>query len=396
MTATNQDRIIMLFENKERTYDGPIAYAESDYDYLDRSARQESTNVRDFLNKCVSQFPQNEASELISRIKSRGNSGFDSATFEIILFAIVSGLGGLLKVHPEMNNGSTKRPDFMVRMPNGEEFYLEAVIASELRAPEKAAEQRKKVVLDSIEKLESPDFIIGVKAEGNPDTPPPAKKLRHYLSNWLSDLDPDIVAKEVEEYGNDCIPTTNWNHDGWDLVFDAKPIKPERRGKGQRVIGSLASGGRFVNTWEPIREAVLTKGGRYGELTKPFIVAVNVDALSLDPIDEMQSLFGQLQYVINHRDPLNELECRRTGNGAWNGPNGPRYTRVSGVWIFDRFTPWNMLSRRNTLYFNPWAQFPVPSELCNVNHAIVKNEEMEWIESSNLSDILQLPQKWPE
>jgi hypothetical protein len=387
---------MMLFGNKERTYQGPKTYVESDYEYLDRSARKESDNVRAFLNSWISQFPENEAGELASRIKSRDHKGFDSATFEIILFAIVSSLGGQLEVHPELENGSTKRPDFLVRMPSGEEFYLEAVLASEFSEAEKAAERRKNVVLETIEKLESPNFFIGISAEGNPDTPPPGKPLRHELSSWLRGLDPDKVAKDVEEHGHEHIPTMTWEHDGWHVEFEAIPIKPERRGMGQRVIGVLSGGARWINEWEPIRDAVRTKGGRYGELTKPFIVAVNVDAHSLDRIDEMQALFGQEEYVFNRANPQGQPEMRRAANGAWNGPNGPQYTRVSGAWLFGCLNPWNIVSRKNTLYFNPWAQLPVPRELSIVNHAATNNDTMEWIESSSLSDLLQLPEAWPE
>ena len=386
----------MLFENKERTYQGPKAYAENDYEYLDRSARKEAANVRKFLETWISQFPDSEVGELAARIKSRDHRSFSSATFEIILFAIISRLGGQLEVHPELENGSTKRPDFLVRMPNDDEFYLEAVFASEFSGAEKAAERRKNVVLEAIEKLESPNFFIGISAEGNPDTPPPAKSLRRDLSNWLSSLDPDKVGTDLEKYGNEHIPTMKWDHDGWLVEFEAIPIKAESRGKEKPVIGFLSGGARFVNKWEPIRDAVRTKGGRYGELTKPFIVAVSVDCHSLGRIDEMQALFGQEECVLNHATPNGQAEIRRARNGAWYGPSGPQYTRVSGAWIFGSLNLWNIVSRKNTLYLNPWAQLPIPVELRNLNHAMACNEKMEWLEVSKLSDLLQLSEIWPE
>ncbi len=387
----------MLFEEKDRTYPGFKTYIEGDFEYLDRSARKEARKVREFLNEWIASFPESETDELVSRIKSGDKRAFDSATFEIVLFAIISRLGGALAVHPKLDNGSDKRPDFLVQLPNGEEFYLEAVLASEFSKAEKAAERRKNVVLEAIEKLDSPNFFVRINAEGNPDTPPPSKALRRDIASWLSSLDPDIVTMEVEEMGRVKVPNMAWEHDGWSVQFEAIPKKPERRGRGQRVIGMRFGGARWVNVWQPIRDAVRSKGGRYGELQKPFIIAVNVnDAVSLDRIDEMDALYGKEGYVFNNTNPNGHPEMIRAPNGAWVGPKGPRYTRVSGAWIFDGLNPWNIVTRKNTLYFNPWAQLPVPAPLQTVNHAMAKNEKMEWIEGEKLSTVLRLSKDWPE
>jgi len=386
----------MLFEEKHRSYQGPKTYVEGDFEYLDRSARKEAENVREFLNKWILWYPEHEARELISRIKSRNRHAFNSATFEIILYAIINSLGGKLEIHPELENGSYKRPDFLVKMPKGEEFYLEAVLASEFSEAEISAEKRKNVVLHAIEKLETQNFFLGINAKGNPDTPPSGKTLCRELNNWLRGLDPDVVAKNVEEKGPQQLPRINWEHDGWDIEFEAIPINPESRGKGQRVIGVQLGGVRWVNVWEPIRDAIRAKGGKYGELKKPFIVAVNVDAICLDRIDEMQALFGEEEYLFNLGNPTDQPEMRRAANGAWFGLKGAQYTRVSGAWLFGGMNPWNIVSRKNTLYFNPWSQFSVPAELRKINHAIVNREKMEWIEAKKLSSLLQLSDNWPE
>ncbi|MEJ1340117.1 MAG: hypothetical protein RPU61_04750 [Candidatus Sedimenticola sp. (ex Thyasira tokunagai)] len=386
----------MLFEDKPRTYEGPKTYLEGEFDYLDRSARQEAEKVREFLNTWFSRFSENDADELFSRIKSRDKRVFESAIFEIVLFAIISNLGGSLQIHPDLDNGSNKHPDFLVTTAGGEEFYLEAVLASEFSAAELAAEKRKNVVLEAIEKIESPNFFIGIHADGDPETPPSGKALRKELSSWLIALDPDEVAETVELESFRKTHKMEWNHDGWDIEFEAIPIKPERRGKGQRVIGVMSGGARWINGWEPIRDAICAKGNRYGELSKPLIVAVNIDAFSLDRIDEMQALFGQEEYIFNRGSNEAQPQMRRAANGAWSGPNGPKYTRVSGAWLFGGMNPWNIPSRKNTLYFNPWARLPVSDELTRINHAVAAAEKMQWVEGVPLWEILGLEESWPE
>ena len=174
----------MLFQKKERTYNGPKSYIECDFEYLDRSARTESCKVRQFLNHWIFQLPEHEAKDVMARVKSGNKKNFESATFELILFAIMSQIGCSLLIHPDLGNGSTKHPDFLVTTPEGDEFYLEAVLASEFSAAELAVEKRKNVVLESIERLESPNFFLGINAKGNPDSTPRATALRGKLSGW--------------------------------------------------------------------------------------------------------------------------------------------------------------------------------------------------------------------
>lgn len=386
----------MLFEEKLRTYSGPKTYVERDFDFLDRSGRKEAEKVREFLNYWIERFPEAEQKELASRIQSRDSKAFESATFEIILYAILTNLGASIEIHPDLDNGSEKHPDFLVSFGEGEEFYVEAVLASEHSEAELAAERRKNVVLDSIERMESPNFFLGINAEGNPETPPSGKPLRRELSAWLAKLDPDVVANDVDEHGFEAVPKMQWCHDGWEIEFEAIPIKPEKRGNGQRVIGVLSGGARFINGWEPIRDALRSKGNRYGELSKPLVVAVNVEAFSLDEIDEMQALYGQEEFVFSRDNPESQPTMRRAANGLWNGPHGPQYTRISGAWLFGGMSPWNIVSRKNTVYFNPWAQLAAPDELRRLNHASKNEGKMEWADGIPLAALLGLESSWPE
>ncbi len=158
----------------------------------------------------------------------------------------------------------------------------------------------------------------------------------------------------------------------------------------------LSGGARWVNSWEPIRDAVKTKGNRYGELQHPLLVAINVDALSVDRIDEMQGLYGQEEYVFSVDHLSAPPQMRRKPNGAWFGQKGRQYTRVSGAWIFVTLNPWNIVSRKNTVYFNPWASKPLPTLFDSVHHAKVEGEQMKWNDGQSLDEILGLSAEWPE
>jgi hypothetical protein len=385
----------MLFDEKERVFQGPRSYGESDWDYLDRSGRVAAQRVRSFLNEWVSQYPNSDRDDLISRVRSGDHRHFQSATFELVLFALLRALGYSITIHPDLPNDNPNHPDFLVASPQEELFYLEAVTASEYSQADLSARQRANVVLAAIERLDSPNFFLGIDAEGQPETPPNGKGLRRQLERWLTSLDADVVSREISDKGSGVIPKLKWEHDGWRIVFEAIPKKPERRGSGQRIIGVLSGGARWVNTWEPIRDAIKAKGNRYGVLPHPLLIAVNVDAFSSDRIDEMHGLFGQEVFVFRAGDPSATPEMRREPNGAWVGPKGPQYTRISGAWIFDSLNAWNLVSRKNTLYFNPWAERELPESLTVLNHAKVEKERMVWVTSRSLGEILNLPAEWP-
>lgn len=219
----------MVFDKRKRSYLGSKEFCENSFDYLNRSSTEHAGKVREFLNYWVSKFPLKESKELISRIHSGGEIGFNSATFEIVLYAIVRKLGFDVTVHPELENDSRKHPDFLVTGRNGDEFYLEAVLASEFSESKKSEESRKNVILDAIENINSSDFQLEVIANGSPRTPPSGKKLRKIIERWLATLNVDEVRKVFIERGMDFIPKIKWNHDGWNVEFGAIPVEPNRR-----------------------------------------------------------------------------------------------------------------------------------------------------------------------
>ncbi len=386
----------MLFDAKERTAQDFKSHIETDWDYLDRSGRVEAKLVREFLNHWVSVYPDEDRPELISRIRGGDDRALQSAVFEIVLFALLRSIGCSVTVHPELPGGTLKRPDFLAVTPKDQPIYVEAVLASEHSQADVAARKRTDAVLNAIEKVDSPNFFLLVKATGHPERPPNGKVLRGKLRDWLSSLDPDDVAREMRESGNSVSPRITVELDDWVIVFDAIPKKAERRGKGQRVIGALSSGVGWSNVWEPIRDAVKAKGNRYGKLPHPLLVAVNVDAPSVERSDEMQGLFGEEEYVFDSSDLSAAPQIRQKPNGVWRGPEGPQYKRVSGAWIFSNLSAWNMVSRVNTVYWNPWASKTLPSLFTIASHAKLEGEKMQWNEGQSVGDILGLHAQWPE
>lgn len=384
-----------VFEDKIRTSLAPKSHVEGEFAYLNNSSRSEAGRVRAFIDAWIARYPAAHRPELEGRLRDEDDRHFTAACFELILFAGMSSVGYELEVHPDLPNGSPRKPDFLVHTPQEGSFYLEAALASELDPEEIGANKRKAVVLQAIENLDSPDFLIGVLADGDPKTPPSSKKLKAALGAWIKSLDYETVCQAIEREDGDP-PTMEWNHDGWSIQFGAIPKKPERRGNTQRVIGVHSAGARWVNSWTPIRDAVRSKGTRYGELDRPMLIAINLESISIDRIDEAQALFGEETFLLSVKNPEREPIMQRNPNGAWWGPKGPQLTRVSGVWIFDSTSCWNLASRRPTIYLNPWAGKPLPQGLKRLRHAAGADGKLKWAEGIPFNELLGLDPGWPE
>mgnify|MGYP003575525459 FL=1 len=386
----------MIFTDYQRANASPKANRESNFAFLDRSARPEMERVRHYLESLVGEYPQEERAELVARLKCGNDTHFKSAVFELALYAFLVRLGYTLSPHPELPSGSKARPDFHVTTPAGEEFYLEAVLASIRDESVPAAEAMIGSTLDALGKASHPNFMVLVEYHGTPDTQPSGNKLLAATFKWLNSLDPDSVRAEAESRGLGSTPTHEWTHEGWQVRLRAYPLKPEARGKSRTLVGMLDGGAGLIDQWSPIRDAIKFKGAKYGDLDKPLLVAVNFGSFHLDKIDEMDALYGREQYVLDTRDPEEEARITRASNGAWIGPSGPRARRVSGAWIFNDLTVYSLSSRHHTIYLNPWATHPLPEALKAMPHAIVSEDRLQRYDGFSLAEVLGLPTCWPE
>lgn len=221
----------MLFNDYQRVDSTIKANRESEFAFLDRSARPEMERVREFLERLAEAYPAEEVSELSARIRSGDDTQFKSAIFELILHEYLLRLGYTLIPHPELPNGSKARPDFHVISPKGDEFYLEAVLASVNDGSDKSAEARMGTTLDALAKACHPNFMVAVEGNGIPTTQPSSARLKLNVMSWLDSLDPDEIQAVMDAHDLFAAPTLTWSHEGWTILFRPIPIKPERRGR---------------------------------------------------------------------------------------------------------------------------------------------------------------------
>jgi hypothetical protein len=385
----------MPFSDFQRTDELHKRRSESSFQYLDRSARPEIARVREYFCNAIQNYPLSERPELIARFQSGNESAFRSAAFEVLLFTGLSSIGFQLEPHPDPGTGSEKRPDFLVTAPDGEQFFLEAVLAGERDGTDPGSQALIRTTIDRLDEAVHPNFLIDVDSSGAPQTQPSSKLLIKVVHEWLDSLQVDQLHEVLQSFGLESMPILEWSHEAWNLTLRAIPLRPQRRGNAKRLIGASGDGARCINAWEPLRAAVKSKANRYGELEKPLVVAINADAFNLDPIDERQSLYGEECWIeVIGRPELGHAD--RQPNGAWRGPKGPQNRRASAVWFFNDLTPYTLATRRGTLYFNSWAHVPGPSSMHIFPHQKLEGDKLVSVPGMSLSRMFGVLPEWPE
>jgi hypothetical protein len=181
-------------------------------------------------------------------------------------------------------------------------------------------------------------------------------------------------------------------------IFEIQPVPRETPGnRDQRAIGMLGLAMAVrVDPHIAIKGAIERKASRYGNLGRPYIIAVN--SLSEFAGDEsvVFALFGtEAAACYRIGDDLHWREYRN-GDGVWHGPCGAQNTRVSAVLSVERLSPWNLTRRRMRLTFNPWARHPLAANPTQASKCWLEGERLCLQDGHSVGEILGLAENWPE
>jgi len=382
---------MMIFSDTERTYTGAASHAEPIFTFLDRSAREPARRVRELIESWFERYPTNRQKELLSKLRNSDDSQFLPAFFELYIHELLIRLGYRVTIHPELSNGVETHPDFLA-VGNQEEFFIEVITPSDQSKEEKIGEKFINPVLDKVNEVQSDLFFAHIRIRGTPIRPLKSRYIRDRLRNWINQLDYDELIETYKSSGIDGMPSVKFDFDKGYL--EIKPIPKNNRKMG-KIIGSYMSGGRWMSTAETIRRAINKKQSKYGELGKPYILAINVLTPGLEQEDIIDALYGSEKALIDpNTSTAHPLKVFRANDGAWSPRDA---TKLSGIFITSYITPWTVASHDIQLFLNPWAVIRYQGRLEEFTRVQPQADgKLEWIEGIHPRCILNLPNAWPE
>jgi hypothetical protein len=386
---------LRLFDEIARTETRPRKEMEPTFPYWNLSARKPVDVLRGMVQVWFDSYPDEAKKDLRARFRSPIDSQHEAAFWELYLHELFTGIGYTLEVHPSVAD-SLNHPDFLV-LDERPCFYLEATVAGLPSQEDAGAEARLREVFDLVNKLETPNFFLEVQHSGLPSTPPPARRLRKDLEDWLKTLDIEFIKGAWRDGGYDRVPAFQWSHDGLTLSFSPIPKSPSN--SGGRIIAITAGDAHRLATDEDIRSAVERKAGKYGEPRLPTVIAVNYLGYHCDDFDINSALFGsEAVQVVRLQDGSYDWGSgHRLPNGVWFGKNGPRNRDVSAVIVGNLANPYGAGTTTPLLVHNPYLENPVNLSTYPLPQSVPDHatKTMRKIDGRSASKFLRLPSPWP-
>ena len=383
----------LLFPMIVRRSNRPASRVEGHYAYLSSSARWEARRVRWRMQRWFRNYPRKDAKESFARLTSNDDNDFVPAFFELYLHQLFCSLGCNVIVHPSVE-GSTRRPDFLIRDKGGNEVYVEAITPTEMSASEVNSRQLVSNLLDGIDRADFPEWFLSVSITESGQQQPATRRIRLQLENWLSSVDPLATKRELVTAGHESLPSSTLSDGDWEIQVTAVPRNKPGTG---RTIGSEFFGVRDSQVSSTLCRAIRRKASRYGQLDRPYIVAVNLmTVLDIDHHDVADGLFGSEVVTINRARPTKAEKIERQGGGALLSAGGPVNTRVSGVFVVRDLSPWTVAQRDAAIFENPYASRPLRKGFPQVTHWRRDDNELRRIESPPVRECMGVPEGWPE
>jgi hypothetical protein len=109
------------------------------------------------------------------------------------------------------------------------------------------------------------------------------------------------AVRNLARRGLAYLPKFDFFHDSFRLEIGVIPVSPQKRGHAEhRPLGMHGpSEAAWVDHHTPIKEKIRHKANYYGQLRRPFVIAINVASGHADNIDVMQALFGTERWTFS-------------------------------------------------------------------------------------------------
>lgn len=377
---------------------GPSNHDEPSFHYLQTSGKPSSARIRDLLEQWFADYPEDQRNELKQRFVT-GKSDIQSPTFELALHATFKQLGANVEIHPKVSDDTDRRPDFLVRLPSGFEFYLEAVLARGQSDEERSREQVVKSLYAIIDRrLKSPEYFWSVTILEQGPAAPSGKQMVHALAQYMAGLKHDEVVTQLEADGFNSSTRFIWKDAGWCIEFLPIPKKAEAIGKpDHRPLGAFPMKEAVCCSDDvDIRENIKFKVKHHCAVDKPYVVAVNAMNWSAEHEDFINAIYGSDQVTVRtFADGSLTTENTRGLDGIWIDKGGVKNQHLIAVLGAVHLQAWSVADCILTVYENPYIQMPSEARIEGFPRQELGDGCLVKVEGQTLGHLFGLPDGWP-
>lgn len=314
------------------------------FSFLDRTGSTYYEPIRDLLETWVDGWPAEHRAGVVGNLSS-GDDKFESALWELYLYAVATGSGDRVEIHPDIP-GTSKHPDFLVH--GATSYYLEAIAVG--RSPKHVAADRRlrdlEAVLDRV-RIDGATLMFRYHRVG--PRPVRAAKLRDDLVQWIDSLDTAGLALQTDASQVHASRPPFWfEDDGWVLTFEALPMR-SGTSRGSPLVGIRGAGrAKGVDNTTGLRRVLDSKANKYGtRLPCPLVTA----ALSNTEFPTRDYDVSTVLYGLSSLPPASVADPAdlRT-NGHWRTTDGWRRSHNPNVIVAASLNLHNLASVTPTLW----------------------------------------------
>jgi hypothetical protein len=346
--------------------------------------------LRQLVDTWFDELPTEQQKALRPRLMSRDDATSMSAFWELYLHAALLRSGLEMEYEPPLDR-STRRPDYLVRDGGGGSFYLEAVLVGD---PEhrKQEDKLEEPITEALRALDSSQFTVDFQIRKRGASSPKLGPVKAQVRRWLADLDREEIMRRHKEHGRARVQPLLVRAGDWLLNFSPIPRPDSLVGTSSAAGAISIFPGRTAwgGDWSRVHAALEEKARRYGDLDRPFVMALLTNDVFVDEENIAAALHGEPAFAAKTDS---HFAVGRVG-GLWGGGGG---SRVSAVLTARNLVPASVAVVELLLWRAPRPRRPLDSKLPFPSETSLTAEGEIAVNASKPStrDYFGLPAQWP-